>query len=222
MTLHSISEENYLKAIYTLTKFNAAANTNDIAERLNAKASSVTDMVKKLSQKGLINYKKYYGVTLTEKGQKTALIIVRKHRLWETFLHKKLDFSWDEVHEIAEELEHVSSTELINRIDRYLGYPKFDPHGDPIPNKDGVVNPHKNFFISDLNLGDKAIITGIKDSSADFLRYLGKIKLVLGAEIEVIDKMDFDNSMAIKINEKKMLNISEHISSNIYIKAKAE
>ena len=215
----STSEENYLKAIFKITNQKKAASTNDIAEILMAKASSVTDMVKKLSNKGLINYKKYYGVTLTEKGKSSAILIIRKHRLWETFLHDKLNFTWDEVHQMAEELEHVSSNELVNRLENFLGFPKHDPHGDPIPDKNGNLTPLNNLFISDLKLGNKAIVTGIKDSSSEFLKYLEKTKLVLGAKVEVVDKIGFDNSVSIKINDKKTLNISYHISSNIYIKS---
>ena len=176
-------------------------------------------MVKKLSKKGLINYKKYYGVTLTEKGKSTAILIIRKHRLWETFLHDKLNFTWDEVHNMAEELEHVSSNELVNRLEILLGYPKHDPHGDPIPDKNGNLTPLNNLFISDLKLGEKAIITGIKDSSSEFLQYLEKTKLVLGAQVEIIDKISFDNSVSVMVEDSKTLNISHHISSNIYIKS---
>lgn len=215
----STSEENYLKAIFKITFQKKAASTNEIAEILEAKASSVTDMVKKLSKKGLINYKKYYGVTLTEKGKSTAILIIRKHRLWETFLHDKLNFTWDEVHNMAEELEHVSSNELVNRLEILLGYPKHDPHGDPIPDKNGNLTPLNNLFISDLKLGEKAIITGIKDSSSEFLQYLEKTKLVLGAKVEIIDKISFDNSVSVMVEDSKTLNISHHISSNIYIKS---
>lgn len=214
----TISEENYVKKVYMLTRSEKTASTNAIAEALETKASSVTDMVKKLSKKGWFNYKKYKGVELTEKGRKVALMIIRKHRLWETFLHEKLHFSWDEVHPIAEELEHIESEELVNRLDAFLGKPKFDPHGDPIPDKNGALTPHKNLFASDLNVNDKAIIIGIKDSSSDFLVYLDKIKLVLGAEFEVKDKLTFDNSLSLQVEEGKLLSISHHIASNIYVR----
>lgn len=214
----SISEENYLKAIFKLTRQKEAASTNEIADELQAKASSVTDMIKKLSTKDLIFYKKYHGVSLTEKGKLSATIIIRKHRLWETFLHDKLNFSWDEVHFMAEELEHATSNELINRLEQFLGYPKHDPHGDPIPDRNGNFTPLKNLFIEDLKIGERAIITGIKDSSASFLQYLEKAQLVLGATIKILDIMPFDQSVTIEIGENKTLNISSHISSNIFIK----
>ncbi|WP_243389180.1 metal-dependent transcriptional regulator, partial [Flavobacterium psychrophilum] len=136
----TFSEENYLKTIYHLTTISdSEVSTNAIAEKMETKASSVTDMLKKLSEKDLINYKKYQGVSLTETGSLSAKMIVRKHRLWEVFLVEKLDFPWDEVHDIAEQLEHIKSEKLINKLDDFLGNPTEDPHGDPIPNANGQI-----------------------------------------------------------------------------------
>ena len=216
--MSSTSEENYLKTIFKLTRSKKSATTNRIGELLNTKASSVTDMIKKLSKKGLVDYTKYQGVSLTVSGQKEALMIIRKHRLWECFLHDSLGFAWDEVHAIAEELEHIDSAELINRLDRYMGFPKHDPHGDPIPDKDGNLTPLKNLFISDLKVGELALVTGIKDTSKDFLIYLKKIKLILGTSIEVLEKISFDQSVKIRINGSVELNISDQIGTNVYVK----
>src|SRR5690606_24890582 len=181
------------------------------------KASSVTDMMKKLASKKLIEYEKYKGVSLSAEGHKTAVMIIRKHRLWETFLHEKLNFNWDEVHPIAEELEHIKSTELINRLEKFLGYPKHDPHGDPIPDKNGNFTPLQKLFVSDLKVGESAHIIGVKDSSPAFLQYSEKMKLILGIKITVLEKISFDNSVSIKIDDEKVLNISEHIAQNLYV-----
>src|SRR3984885_5178673 len=140
--MNTFTEENYLKAIYHLSHESGSVSTNQIAAALNTKAASVTDMLKKLADKALINYEKYQGVTLTSAGQKIALHIIRKHRLWEYFLVEKLNFKWDEVHEMAEEMEHISSVELIDRLDKFMDYPKHDPHGDPIPDSDGKFKVH--------------------------------------------------------------------------------
>jgi len=216
--MFSDSEENYLKAIFHLERFTKeGVSTNAIAEQMQTKASSVTDMLKKLSDKKLVNYIKYQGVTLSKEGRKTAANIIRKHRLWEVFLVEKLDFNWDEVHPIAEELEHIKSTELINRLEKFLGYPKHDPHGDPIPDKNGNFTPLQKLFVSDLKVGESAHIIGVKDSSPAFLQYSEKMKLILGIKITVLEKISFDNSVSIKIDDEKVLNISEHIAQNLYV-----
>ena len=144
----TFSEENYLKTIYHLTTASdAEVSTNAIAEKMETKASSVTDMLKKLAEKGLINYKKYQGVSLTQDGKLAAKMSVRKHRLWEVFLVEKLGFSWDEVHDIAEQLEHIKSEKLINKLDDFLDNPTEDPHGDPIPDREGrIIKIEKQFF----------------------------------------------------------------------------
>ena len=181
------SEENYLKAIYHLTvQLEAEVPTNAIAEMMETKASSVTDMLKKLADKALINYIKYQGVSLTEKGTHAAKMIVRKHRLWEVFLVEKLAFTWDEVHDIAEQLEHIKSEQLINKLDDFLGNPTEDPHGDPIPDAQGKITKIEKLLLSELAESETAICVGVKDSSADFLQYLNKQKIALGAVIKVL------------------------------------
>ena len=213
----TLSEENYLKAIFHLfNENNEEVSTNAIAEAMATKASSVTDMLKKWADKKLINYRKYQGVTLTPKGRQKAIAIVRKHRLWEVFLVEKLHFSWDEVHEIAEELEHIQSDKLIERLDKFLGYPEKDPHGDPIPNKEGVIENSIKILLSDLNEGDKGVCAAVKNTSKEFLVYLNKMHIALGNEIEVISKEPFDNSMQILVSGKEV-NLSAMVCRNIYI-----
>lgn len=157
--MFTYSEENYIKTIFHLEqKALEGVSTNAIAEQMDTKASSVTDMIKKLSEKGVINYVKYQGVTLTQEGRKTALSIIRKHRLWEVFLVETLDFSWDEVHEIAEQLEHIHSEKLIDRLDKLLDFPKYDPHGDPIPTKDGTFSERDKILLSELTVGEGGFV----------------------------------------------------------------
>lgn len=213
----TLSEENYLKTIFHLfNEEGTEVSTNSIAEAMNTKASSVTDMLRKLSEKELINYVKYQGVTLTEKGVQKAISIVRKHRLWEVFLVEKLQFSWDEVHDIAEELEHIESEKLIERLDAFLGYPETDPHGDPIPNKDGVFVRKIKTLLSDLSPNEKGICIAVKNTSKDFLLYLNKISIGLGDEITVISREEFDGSMIISIDNKQVT-LSSMVSRNIYV-----
>lgn len=215
----TFSEENYLKTIYHLTNLsNSEVSTNAIAEMMETKASSVTDMLRKLSEKDLVNYKKYQGVSLTEKGNLFAKMIVRKHRLWEVFLVEKLDFSWDEVHDIAEQLEHIKSEQLINKLDDFLGNPTEDPHGDPIPDAQGRMVKTDKQLLSDLAVNQTGICVGVKDSSADFLKYLDKQEIALGSKIEIISKETFDLSIKIKVGAKE-LTISNKIASNLFVKA---
>ncbi|MFT6698585.1 MAG: DtxR family Mn-dependent transcriptional regulator [Porticoccaceae bacterium] len=216
--MFTLSEENYLKAIYHLeSDSKKGISTNAIAKSLETKASSVTDMVKKLSEKEVVLYVKYQGVTLTEFGKKTAANIVRKHRLWEVFLVEKLNFSWDEVHDVAEQLEHIKSPKLINQLDALLGFPTHDPHGDPIPDKDGHVNTVDKILLSTLNKDESGICVGVNDSSSEFLRFLDKKKITLGKKINVLEKEDFDDSLSIEIDGEK-LSISKKIANNLYIK----
>ncbi|KQB36966.1 Mn-dependent transcriptional regulator MntR [Flavobacterium daejeonense] len=214
----TFSEENYLKAIYHLTVVSTSGvSTNAISEAMETKASSVTDMLKKLSEKDLVNYKKYQGVSLTEKGKLEAKMIVRKHRLWEVFLVEKLDFSWDEVHDIAEQLEHIKSEKLINKLDDFLGNPTEDPHGDPIPNAQGFLPKIEKQLLSELAEGQKGICVGVKDTSSEFLKYLDKQGIALGSAIEIMGKESFDLSLRIKVGEQ-LLNISNKIASNLFVK----
>ena len=212
------SEENYIKAIYHLSLFQKkGVNTNAIAKMIETKASSVTDMIKKLADKGLVEYQKYQGVTLTETGLYSAKMIVRKHRLWEVFLVEKLDFSWDEVHDVAEELEHIKSEKLINKLDAFLGFPTEDPHGDPIPNAKGEIKKIDKKLLSDLKIGQRSICVGVKDTSSEFLKYLDKQHIALGSNFEIIEKESFDASLIVLVNENEM-NISNKIASNLYVK----
>ena len=214
----TISEENYLKVIYHLSLVSPKGiNTNAIAGMLNTKASSVTDMMKKLSDKELVTYQKYQGVTLTEKGFHSAKMIVRKHRLWEVFLVDKLNFSWDEVHEIAEELEHIKSEVLINKLDAFLDFPTFDPHGDPIPNADGEIKKINKLLLSDSELNKEYQCVGVKDSSSNFLQYLDKQKIALGSKITVKEKESFDDTLLVEIDSREMT-LSNKIANNLYVK----
>jgi DtxR family Mn-dependent transcriptional regulator len=215
----TFSEENYLKAIYHLTTVtDTEVSTNAIAETMETKASSVTDMLKKLAEKDLVNYKKYQGVSLTDKGRLSAKMIVRKHRLWEVFLVDKLNFAWDEVHDIAEQLEHIKSEQLINKLDDFLGNPTEDPHGDPIPNANGQIVAIEKQLLSELVENQIGICVGVKDSSAEFLKYLDKQEIALGSKIEIIFKESFDLSTKIKVNEITELTISNKIANNLYVK----
>ena len=217
---HSFAEENYIKTIYKLSANGMQeVNTNAIAEALDTKAASVTDMLRKLSAKDIVNYVKYKGVSLTPAGERVALQIIRKHRLWETFLVAKLKFNWDEVHEVAEELEHISSTLLTNRLDEFLGYPKYDPQGDPIPTEDGEVKPKKQQLLGEMNMGEAGKVVGVSDSQPLFLQYLDKLGIGLGSHIRITDKIPYDNSLEIELDGQKQLLISCEVSKNIYLSA---
>jgi DtxR family Mn-dependent transcriptional regulator len=215
----SYTEENYIKAIFHLSgDGEREVFTNDISEELKTKPASVTDMMKKLSQKELVNYKKYQGVTLTKTGRAFALKVIRKHRLWEVFLVEKLKFNWDEVHEIAEQLEHIQSNLLIERLDDFLGFPAYDPHGDPIPNVDGKIKVKKMVLLSEVKEGFSGEVACLKETSSSFLKYLDKIGVKIGTTIKVNNVVEFDSSMDIAIDNKKTgLNISSEVSKNIFI-----
>ena len=194
------AEENYLKAIYHLSDGGKkSVSTNDVAGEMNTKPASVSDMLRKLGEKEVIEYRKYYGVNITDEGKKRALQTIRKHRLWEVFLVEKLNFAWDEVHEVAEELEHIQSPLLIQRLDAFLNYPKFDPHGDPIPDEFGDVRARPRIPLNEMELNQSGQIVAVKDSSAAFLRYLDKVGAYIGARIKVLDKVEFDGSLEILV-----------------------
>ena len=216
----SHTEENYLKAIYKLAEAEPDAtgvSTNRIAAALATRAASVTDMLRRLADKGLLDYEKYRGVQLTPEGRRVALLTVRKHRLWEVFLVQQLGFSWDEVHDVAEELEHVQSPLLMRRLDAFLGHPALDPHGDPIPTEDGAVRRPATRLLADLRAGEHCLLAAVKNTSAPFLRYLDKVGLQLGARVEVLDKVTFDNSLEININENHTALISAEVSRNLLV-----
>lgn len=214
--MHTFTEENYLKAIYHLLCKADSASTNDIAAALNTKAASVTDMLKKLADKQLINYARYQGVSLTETGHKVALGIIRKHRLWEYFLVEKLQFKWDEVHEMAEELEHISSTELVNRLDKFMNYPQFDPHGDPIPDSEGNINAQPFTCAVHLPVQQSGIIAGVSDHSVTFLQYLEKQQLTIGRQILIKDATEYDLCILLT-TENRELNISREVAKKLLI-----
>lgn len=215
--MYSLSEENYLKAIYHLEQLHKKeVSTNALAEKMETKASSVTDMLKKMAEKNLVNYKKYQGVQLSSLGKETAINIVRKHRLWEVFLVEKLNFSWDEVHEVAEQLEHIQSKKLTAELDKFLGFPKRDPHGDPIPDAQGKIILANKKLLFDLVPSEEGVCVGVKDSTKEFLQYLDKHAISLGVKIEVIEKEAFDQSMLVKI-EGTIKRITSSISKNLYI-----
>lgn len=214
----SYTEENYLKAIYTLSEGGLkAVLTNEIAESLKTKAASVTDMIKKLSNKNLISYEKYYGARITRHGKTHALTIIRKHRLWETFLVEKLHFSWDEVHDVAEQLEHIQSPLLIEKLDEFLGYPTADPHGHPIPDKDGKVQSLKLIPLLESPLNKKAVVRSVKDGSPSFLQYLSKIGIYIGAKVVILDKIAFDSSLEVQIDNKARVFISREAAENLLV-----
>jgi len=191
-------------------------STNQIAALLNTSAASVTDMLKKLAEKQLINYARYQGVSLTPAGEKIAIHIIRKHRLWEYFLVEKLNFKWDEVHEMAEEMEHISSKELIDRLDKFMGYPKYDPHGDPIPDSNGNFKVHELKPVSLILTNEGGVISGVRDHSPAFLQYLERQQLTIGKKIKVIEIVDYDHSMVLQVESNKV-NISREVANNLLI-----
>ncbi|WP_134201771.1 metal-dependent transcriptional regulator [uncultured Algoriphagus sp.] len=212
----TVAEENYLKAIYHLSEEGTkSVSTNDIAAEMKTKPASVSDMLRKLSEKEVISYRKYYGVNITPEGKKLALQTVRKHRLWEVFLVEKLNFAWDEVHEVAEELEHIQSPLLIQRLDAYLNYPKFDPHGDPIPDEFGDVKARPRLPINEMEVNQSGQIVAVKDSSAAFLRYMDKVGAYIGARVKILDKVEFDGSVEILVDQKKNVFMSKDVAANI-------
>ena len=215
----SPTEENYLKAIFKIAeKEKKSVSTNAIAKHLVTSAASVTDMLKRLSEKELIHYEKYKGVSLTLAGNKVATNLIRKHRLWEVFLVNKLRFAWHQVHDIAEEMEHIDSDELISRLDAFLDYPRFDPHGDPIPNAEGKFTLRTQTSLSEMLATHKGILLGVKEHQTDFLKYLTKIHIKLGSEITILEIIDFDQSMKIHIDNKHEITISKQISQNLLMR----
>lgn len=219
MATLSAVEENYLKYIFQLGETqDGLVKTNDLAYKLDHSAASVTDMLKKLSDKRLVVYKKYYGVSLTKFGLQIAIHVLRKHRLWETFLVKNLKFTWDKIHDIAEQLEHIQSDELIDKMDEYLGYPKFDPHGDPIPDKQGNISVPNVICLADAKMKKQYILSNVNDDSAAFLKYLNKIQLQLNDRIKITDKEEFDETIQLIINDKKQLTISKDAAQNMCVK----
>ena len=212
------TEENYLKAIYNIWgNDKKVVSTNAVAEAINTKAASATVMIQRLNKKGLVTYHKYQGVAPTKEGETVALGVIRKHRLWEVFLVQTLKFKWDEVHDVAEQLEHVNSAMLIEQLDRFLGHPKYDPHGDPIPDANGEVEATPTVTLNMLEPGHECRVISAKDSSTSFLNYLDKIKISLGAKIVIMDHFEFDDSYSVTVDGSQPLTISNKAAENIYI-----
>jgi len=214
------TEENHLKAIYYLSKdCTKRVFTNDLADKIGSKPSSITDMVKKLSKKGLISYQKYKGVELTESGKVKSLKIIRKHRLWELFLVKHLKLGWDEVHDMAEQLEHIDSDTLINRLDAFMEYPSHCPHGDPIPDANGKMRLNEDVLLSKLRVGNMGLISCVNDDSSAFLQYLNKMNIELSSEIRIEKILTYDKSMQVRVNNSMdLITLSEKATNSIYIK----
>jgi DtxR family Mn-dependent transcriptional regulator len=215
----SPTEENYLKAIFKISEQSGGnrASTNAIAAAMNTTAASVTDMVKRLSAKGLIHYESHRGVTLTLEGGQIATSLIRNHRLWEVFLVEKLRFSWDEVHDIAEQLEHIKSSLLIRRLDEHLGFPRFDPHGDPIPDADGKFTFRKQSPLADLTLEEQGIVVGVQDHSPAFLQYLDRQNLALGTKVKVLERFEYDESMKVVVNDASEIILSKKVCQNLFV-----
>ena len=214
----SFTEENYLKAIYHLGGAgNTAVNTNSIAELTSTKAASVTDMLKKLAEKKFIRYEKYKAIELTENGKKQALYILRKHRLTELFLSEVMSLGWEEVHDIAEQIEHIQSDRFFDRIDEMLGHPQFDPHGEPIPDANGKLPVYKSFPLSDGNVNKVYNLAGVANHDASFLQFLDSLGLTLGAAIEIKEIQEFDKSMGVKLNNKTKTIFSFTVCRNLLV-----
>lgn len=213
----TFAEENYLKAIFHLeSQSTDGVSTNALAEEMQTKASSATDMIKKLAEKNLLTYVPYQGVTLSKTGRASAIKVVRKHRLWEVFLLEKLHFSWDEVHDIAEQLEHIKSEKLTNKLEEFLEFPKVDPHGDPIPDKEGNFENVDKLSLAEAEVGTTYTCVGVDDSSSNFLRYLDGNKISLGTTITVLHKESFDNSVKIKFDNVELV-VSENVAKNLFL-----
>jgi DtxR family Mn-dependent transcriptional regulator len=215
--MFTYAEENYIKTIYHLqSQSDKDVSTNAIADAMDTKPSSVTDMVQKLAEKKVLSYRKYKGAALTDQGKKIAAGVIRKHRLWEVFLVDKLNFHWDEVHDIAEQLEHIQSDELIIRLNTFLGNPDFDPHGDPIPDEKGNFKKTEKKLLSKLNKGQRGVCVGVKESSPEFLQFLDKKNINIGTKINVLGKEYFDGSMVIEVGRDQSF-ISKVIAENLYV-----
>lgn len=217
----SFTEENYLKAIYTLSESSShfETSTNEIAERLNTKPPTVSDMLRKLTAKRLVSYEKYKKVQLTKQGKTVAIQIIRKHRLWEVFLHDKLQFSWDQVHELAEQLEHIKSEELVSRLDKYLGFPKHDPHGDPIPSANGELSASQRTLLSAVDVGTTCQVVGVKDSSTSFLQYLKDLSIGIGTKIKILEKIAYDGSLVLSLKKGQETSVSKKFADNVLVTA---
>ena len=220
-TMLSTTEENYLKALLKIGSRNEGADEagiNELAAHLGVKPATATDMFKKLKEKNLVDYKKYGKISLTEMGRDNAMNIVRKHRLWETFLYQKLDFSWDEVHEVAEQLEHIKSPKLISKLEEYLDFPEFDPHGDPIPKANGEIVAIDKVILSALKPGESGMVVAVKDTSILFLKYLEQLGISIGSRLKIIEKVSFDGSFLMEIEGQAARNVSLKFADSLYVR----
>lgn len=215
--MQTFSEENYLKIIYRLDKQGVKITPTAIAETLNNKAASVIDMLKKLSEKKLLSYEKAKGVKLSPTGKSIAIAVIRKHRLWEVFLSEKLGYEWDQVHDIAEQLEHIHYSDLADRLDKFLGFPKYDPHGDPIPSANGEIASMNRIMLEEAGVGKTYTIVGVKNTSPEFLQYLNKLGIGIGTKIIVVEKISFDNSLSVRIGKNVQTTVSKIFSQNLLI-----
>ena len=211
------SEENYIKSIYHLQQQTGLVNTNSLAAEMQTRAASVTDMLKKLKGKKLLQYEKYKGFKLNEAGKKAALDVIRKHRLWEYFLVEHLKFDWDKVHPIAEELEHISSEELVQRLDNFLGNPLFDPHGDPIPDKNGKIPVIKQQSLAEIPFKKNVTVSSVSNQTAQMLDMLKHYNITLGTQLMVLKRFEFDGSLEIKIFKQSACVISEQVARNVFV-----
>ncbi|MFN0035408.1 MAG: metal-dependent transcriptional regulator [Saprospiraceae bacterium] len=218
--LTTSAEENYLKAIFKIAeKETGAVLTNALASAMGTSAASATDMLKRLSDKQLVAYEKYRGVTLTEEGDRLATKLIRRHRLWEVFLTEKLGFAWDEVHDFAEQLEHIQGEQLTERLDDFLGHPRFDPHGDPIPDAQGQWLRRPQTRLTTLNPGQRGVVTGVDDHSPAFLQYLDELGLNLGAEVELLERTAYDQSAKVSISGNgRQAVLSEKVGQNLFVR----
>lgn len=217
-TMRSLTEENYLKAIYRISlNKKLKISPTAIADEMGVSAASVIDMIKKLSEKKLISYDKVKGAKLLERGQKEAVAIIRNHRLWEVFLLEKLNYSWDEIHDIAEQLEHVKHPELANRLDAFLGHPEYDPHGDPIPKSNGEIPATVNTLLSEIEIGKSCRVVAVKDTSSVFLQYLEQLSVNIGTKIKVLDIVPFDNSMLLQIGKEIKTTVSKRFAESLLV-----
>ncbi|HEV2354375.1 MAG TPA: metal-dependent transcriptional regulator [Puia sp.] len=214
----SVSKEDHLKAIFHLQQEQGLVTTNALASALRTRPASVTDMLKKLKEQKLLIYEKYRGFKLNNEGKRAAVQVIRKHRLWEYFLVKKLQFGWDEVHEIAEELEHISSRELIDRLDEFLGYPESDPHGDPIPDSQGRLQIRRQLSLSELPVNRTAQVSGIASQTTEMLELLQYNHIRLGTRLEIRRKFPFDNSLEIKVRNRPPVTLSAQVAKNVLVK----
>lgn len=213
----SLTEENYLKALYRLSQEKQEIVVKDIADSLSIKMPTVNSMVKKLAEKKFIKYEKYKAIELTDKGRKQALTILRKHRLTELFLTKVMDLGWEEVHDIAEQIEHIQSDRFFIRVDEMLGHPQFDPHGEPIPDSNGKLPVYKSIPLSEGQLNKQYKLAGVANHDPSFLQFLDALHLTLGATIEIKEIQEFDKSMGVKLNNKQKTIFSNTVCRNLMV-----